>query len=134
MKLILLFLVLMLLNVLGCIEGKRGKLRRTTQTTKEALREQWAGFYVYYKSNTALLYQIKNDIKMVLPDDWGKVTSSEAMAECKIYKHTVLREVLGHNDELVGYLEFRIDDLASVVIVDEKTVRLYYEKFVIQGP
>ena len=134
MKLTLFFLVLMLLIVLGCIDGKRGKLKKTTWTTKEALRQQWTDYTVYYKSDTALLYQIKNKKKVILPDDWGKVTSAEMMGQSTIFEHTVLREILGNNDELIGYLEFRIDDQASVVIVDEKTIRLYYQRVVIQGP
>ena len=48
------------------------------------------------------------------------------MAKSKILDSTWVKEILGQNDELYGYLVHRYRDMAYVGILDENTVELSY--------
>jgi hypothetical protein len=54
------------------------------------------------------------------------VTSDEMKAKAKIFDNTTSAKILGHNQELYGYLIYRSADNVSVRIVDEQTVQLNY--------
>ncbi|WP_297766490.1 hypothetical protein [uncultured Muriicola sp.] len=46
---------------------------------------------------------------------------------------TWVKEIIGNNGEMLGYLVHRYEDLANVKIIDENTVQLYYHHVVTTG-
>jgi hypothetical protein len=98
----------------GCAGGNRGKLPRTTTPTAQELRDNWTEYSVHRwgRSRPAahktlvILYQLKNNTKIEFNRPWAAVTSAE--------------------DKLFGYMVHRARDQASVRIIDENTVKLFY--------
>ena len=121
-----LFLVLAIFSLIGCASGSRGKLKRVQQPTETELKQGWQNYTVYYRHNLAFVYKIKNDQKIILDKRWVAVSSEDMMAKSKILFSTWVKEILGQNDELYGYLVHRYQDQGYVGIVDENTVKLNY--------
>ena len=121
-----LLIVLVLFIFLGCASGPRGKLKRVQQPTENGLRQDWKEYTVYYRRNLAFIYKIKNDRKIILNNSWVKVSSEDMMAKSKILDSTWVREILGQNEEMFGYLVHRYRDMAYLGILDENTVELSY--------
>jgi regulatory protein YycI of two-component signal transduction system YycFG len=121
-----LFIVLVIFSLIGCAGGPRGKLKRVQQPTEAGLRQDWQNYTVYYRRNLAFIYKIKNDHKIILDNSWVEVSSEDMMAKSKILVSTWVKEILGQNDELYGYLVHRSADMTYVGILDENTVELKY--------
>ena len=64
--------------------------------------------------------------KILMDKQWVAVTAEEEKAKSKIMNAAISAEILGHNEELYGYLIYRSADRASVKIIDEQTVQLSY--------
>ena len=121
-----LFIVLVIFSLIGCAGGNRGTLKRVQKPTENELRQDWNEYTVYYRRNIALVYKITNDRKIILDNRWVKVSSEDMMAKSKIVDSTWVKEIIGNNDEMFGYLVHRYQDMANVTIIDENTVQLYY--------
>ena len=121
-----LFIVLVIFSLIGCAGGPRGKLKRVQQPTENGLHQDWKQYTVYYRRNLAFIYKIKNDRKIVLDNSWVEVSSEDMMAKSKISSSTWVKEILGQNDELYGYLVHRSADMTYVGILDENTIELKY--------
>ena len=121
-----LFIVLVIFSLIGCAGGNRGILKRVQKPTENGLRQDWKDYTVYYRRNLAFVYKIKNDRKIILDNSWVKILSEDMMAKSKILDSTWVKEIIGNNDEIFGYLVHRSADLANVKIIDENSVRLYY--------
>ena len=121
-----LFIVLVIFSLIGCAGGPRGKLKRVQQPTENGLHQDWKQYTVYYRRNLAFIYKIKNDRKIVLDNSWVEVSSEDMMAKSKILSSTWVKEILGQNDELYGYLVHRSADMTYVGILDENTIELKY--------
>ena len=121
-----LFIVLVIFSLIGCAGGNRGTLKRVQKPTEDGLRQDWKKYTVYYRRNLAFVYKIKDDRKIILDNSWVKVSSEDMMAKSKILDSTWVKEILGQNDELYGYLVHRYRDMAYVGILDENTVELKY--------
>ena len=114
--------------------GTRGNLKRLKTNKEGELRQTWKDYIVhkrnrgssFQKGFVAFVYKLKNDKKIILDDQWIEVTSDEMKAKGKIFDGTTSAEILGHNQELYGYLVYRSADNASVRIIDEQTVQLNY--------
>ena len=112
----------------------RGNLNRLKTNKEGELRQNWKDYTVYKRGRdrsfqpgfVAFVYKIKNDKKINLDSRWVKVTSDEMKAKAKIFSGTISAEILGHNQELYGYLIYRREDVVSVRIIDEQTVQLNY--------
>ena len=121
-----LFIVLVIFSLIGCAGGNRGKLKRVQQPTENGLHQDWKEYTVYYRRNLAFIYKIKNDRKIILDNSWVVVSSEDMMAKSKILGSTWVKEIIGNNDEMFGYLVHRSPDMAYVGILDENTVELKY--------
>jgi len=117
------------------IGGSRKNLKRLKVNKEPDLRINWKDYTVYkrgrdatsfQKGFAAFVYKIDDNKKIVLDDQWIAVTSDEMKAKAKIPEATLSAEILGHNEELYGYLIYRPADNVSVRIVDEQTVQLNY--------
>ena len=121
-----LFIVLVVLSLIGCASGTRGNLKRVQQPTGTELKQDWQNYTVYYRRSLAFVYKIKNDQKIVLDKRWVKISSEDMMAKAKILDSTWVKEIIGNNGEMFGYLVHRWADYSNVKIIDENTVQLYY--------
>jgi len=121
-----LFIILVIFCLSGCAAGNPGKLKRVQQPTETGLKQDWQNYTVYYRRNLAFIYKIKNDLKIILDNSWVEVSSEEMMAKSKIIVSTWVKEILGQNNELYGYLVHRSADMTYVRILDENTVELKY--------
>ena len=125
-KLFCLFIVLVVFSLNGCAGGNRGKLKRVQQPTENGLYQDWKQYTVYYRRNLAFIYKIKNDRKIILDNSWVEVSSEDMMAKSKILSSTWVKEILGQNDELYGFLVHRSADYVYLGILAENTVELKY--------
>ena len=135
-NLIIIALVL-IFGITACASGtggNRGNLKRLKTNKEGELRQSWKDYTVYkrgrdasfQKGFVAFVYKLKNDKKIILDSQWLEVTSDEMKAKAKIFDSTTSAEILGHNQELYGYLIYRSADNVSVRIIDEQTVELNY--------
>jgi len=119
-------IVLIFFSFLGCASGPRGKLKRIENPTETGLRQKWNEYTVYYRRNRALIFKTKNDSKIILDGSWIEVTSDNMMKNTKILSSTWVREIIGENEKMFGYLVHRGRDQAYAGIVDANTVKLSY--------
>ncbi len=73
-----------------------------------------------------MVYKLKDDQRIILDDRWVPVTTNEMVAGSKIRDTVWVKQILGQNDEMYGYLVHRSADNANVKIIDANTVQLYY--------
>ena len=82
--------------------------------------------------SNAVLSHLYINLRMIKKSYWivsGKkrqTTNDEMKAKAKIFDTTISAEILGHNEELYGYLIYRSADRANVKIIDEQTVKPNY--------
>ena len=121
-----LFIVLIVFSLFGCAAGNRGTLKRVQTPTENELRQDWKNYTVYYRRPLALVFKIKDDREIILNNTWIKVSSEDMMAKSEIKGSTWVKQIIGNNDEIFGYLVHLFTDLTNVKIIDENTVQLYY--------
>ena len=119
-------IVLVLFSFLGCASGPRGKLKRVENPTEEGLRQNWNEYTAYYRHDLALIFQLKNDSKIVLDGSWIEVTSDNMMKNARILSSPWVNEIIGENEKMFGYLVYSEKDNVFVGIVDANTVKLSY--------
>ena len=112
--------------IIGCAGGTRGKLKRVQKPTENELKQDWQNYTVYYRHNLAFVYKMKNGQKIIMDKRWVKVSSEDMMAKSEILDTTWVKEIIGNNDKMFGYLVHRSDDRTNIKIIDENTVQLYY--------
>ena len=122
-------------GISACGGGSRTNLKRLKTNKEGELRQSWKNYTVYKRNRpsssfqrgfVAFVYKLKNDKKILLDSQWKEVTNDEMKAKAKIFDTTISAEILGHNEELYGYLIYRSADRANVKIIDEQTVKLNY--------
>ena len=121
-----LLIVLVIFSLIGCASGPRGKLKRVENPTEEGLRQNWNEYTVYFRRNLALIFKLKNDSKIVLDGSWIEVTSDNMMKNTRILSSTLVKEIIGENEKMFGYLVHRDRDNVYCGIVDENTVKISY--------
>jgi hypothetical protein len=119
------FAILIIALIMGC-SGNRGILKRVQKPTEKELRQEWKQYTVYYRPHLALVFKIKDDRKIIFGKSWVKVSSEDMMAKTKILHSTWVKEIIGNNDYMYGYLVHRWADYSNVKIIDENTVQLSY--------
>ena len=126
-KLSCLFIAVVIFSLIGCAPRSRGKLKRVQSPTENGLSQVWKEYTVYYRRDVALVYKIINDDQTIILDNsWVKVSSEDMMAKSVILDSAWVKEIIGNNDRMFGYLVHRIDDRTNIKIIDENTVQLYY--------
>ena len=134
-KLSYLLIAFVIIAFYGCASGPWGELEIVEDPTEEGLRKNWNEYTVYYLRYLALAYKIKDDQKIILSDSWIEITSEGKMAEAEneITVSTWVKEILGSNQQMFGYLVHRDHDLPNVKIIDQNTVQLYYNRVATSG-
>jgi hypothetical protein len=118
-------------SLLGLFTKNRGKLRLLDYDKEDELRQNWRNYTVYKRVQSvytnAVLYKIKNEKKIIVPDDWKEVTTQAEIEKSEISYHTNSAEILGANEVLFGFIVYRSADRVRILVVDENTIRLYYQ-------
>jgi len=125
-----LFIALVIFCLIGCGGGNRGILKRVEKPAEKQLLQDWKEYKVYYRRHFALIYKIKDDRKIIFGNSWVKVSSEDMLAKSEIIDSTWVRQILGQNAQMLGYLVHRYQDSVYVEIIDENTVKLSY--FIVQ--
>ena len=128
-----LFIVLVNFSLIGCAGGNRGILNTVQKPTENELSQDWKEYTVFslrviQAHNLALLYKIKDDRRIILDSRWIEVSSEDKLANSTVWQSARVNEIIGNNDEIFGYLVQRSADNASVKIIDQNTVQLYYHR------
>jgi hypothetical protein len=119
---------------MGCAGKDRGTLNIVEKPTESELQQDWKDYTVFYLRNhgtfinLSLLYKIKDDRKIVLDSRWIEVSSEDTLANSIVSQSTWVNEIIGNNDEIFCYMVLRTGDHASVKIIDQNTVQLYYHR------
>jgi hypothetical protein len=142
----------MLAFIIGC-SGTYGKLKNQSandsKATQQELIDNWSDYDIWFKS-AVIVFDPKNDDKKILVgNNWGTVKDQEKWAEIvkantnshgnidpvwADYVMTGVREIWSPDNQLYGYVIHQIRDGVSVKVVDENTMRLYYDRARFGGP
>jgi hypothetical protein len=116
-----------LLIAAGC-SGRLAKIKEVDQPKEAELRANWKNFNTYCLRDYALLFQLKGDTTIQKESDWREVTSDEMAIRCASFsgRSSPVTELLGENGAIFGHIIYNRHDGVSAVIIDPKTIRLFY--------
>lgn len=123
----LLMVLVSLLTMASC-SIHLAEIRKVDLPKEEALRINWRNYHTYCLGSYAMLFELKGEKTIQKDDDWREVTSDQMASSCArflIYSSPVM-QLLGENDENFGYLIHNSHDGVSALIIDPKTIRLFY--------
>jgi hypothetical protein len=104
------------------------EIRKVDLPKEATLRIDWRNYHTYCLGNYAMLFELIGDKTIQKEDDWREVTSDQMASSCAnflIYSSPVM-QLLGENNENFGYLIYNSHDGVSALIIDPKTIRLFY--------
>ena len=139
-------------SIMGC-SGKSGKIKTQPKSeskiTQQELIDNWSDYTIWLKS-AAVVFDPKNDDRTILVSShWGTVNDQETWTEIvktnttsdgKIspvwadYSMTRVREIWGPDNQLYGFIIHQQRDLVNVRLVEENTLRLWYNRARFGGP
>jgi len=139
-------IILIVVFLMGCV-GPSGKLKTQSITdskvTLQELIDNWTEYDIWFQS-AVIVFDKKNDDKKLLVDGtWGTVKDQETwtgivnantMGDGSInpaganYTMTGVREVWSPDNHFYGYIIHEQPDSVSVRVVDENTMRVYYQR------
>jgi hypothetical protein len=123
----------------GCAtSGNWGKLRaeyRHGDMTIQKLVDNWQDYKILYaglsvKSPAAIMFDPKEDDKIVLGDKWMEVKTKKDVSDIVMWLRaetgfpSALYRILGPNDELFGYVYTGQFENIHIKVDDAKTLRL----------
>jgi hypothetical protein len=117
-----------LLLIWGCATGNFGKLQRVDTPTISQLRNSYGDYTVYYKQGAAVVFDIPDQKTITVPKDWVLVGNGTVASDIQIW-HSLnpVSAILGTDGSLYGYVVYARRDIVSVVQIDERTLRLFYQ-------
>jgi hypothetical protein len=146
------FVVMAFFYILGCAAdygSLKNQSKSESQATLEELGDNWSDYHIWFKS-AAIVFDPKNDDKEILVgSDWEKVEDQETWARIvkenttaegildplwANYPLTNVREIWSPDNELYGYVIHQRPDSVGVTMVDENTMRLFYNRARFGGP
>ncbi|MGB5749169.1 MAG: hypothetical protein WBM69_19465 [Desulfobacterales bacterium] len=127
------YLAILACSLFGCAEWNYRELGPEAEFTSTHLRQNFNDYNVYYRPDAGILYKIKNDKKIKLPGKWVEVAREEMVTDNTLFYLTGVREILGQNDELYGYIVYSYRDSAFIKIIDATTVEVIYNHQVQEG-
>jgi hypothetical protein len=123
----LLVVLISLFILVGC-SGPQAKIKEVEQPKEEELRANWKSYHTYCLRDYAILFQLKGDQTIQKENDWREVTSDETASRCASFfsRLSPVTELLGENGAIFGYIIYNRNDGVSALIIDPKTIRLFY--------
>ena len=144
---------LILVFIMGCKTGNYANLknqsRADSKITQQKLVDNWSDYHIWFKS-AVIVFDPKDDDKTILVgSNWGTVKDQETWTEMvkasttghgnlsplgASYNMTGVREIWSPDSQFYGYLIHQQRDLVSVRVIDENTMRLFYNRARFGGP
>ena len=127
----LLFRLLMVaasLFIVAACSGPLAEIRKVDLPKEEELRANWRDYHTYCLGNYAMLLQLKGEKSIQMDNDWREVTSDQMASSCASFltDSSPVMELLGENEEKFGYVIYNYNDQVWAIIIDPKTIRLFY--------
>ncbi len=114
-----------------------------SKVTQKKLINNWSDYDIWFKSAVIVFDPKNNDRKILVGSNWGTVKDQETWtgivkanttSQGNIspvwanYSMTGVREIWGPDNQFYGYIIHQQGDLVSARVVDENTMRLYYNR------
>jgi hypothetical protein len=144
--------ILIFIFIMGCsgtyanIKNQSGDESKVTQ---KKLIDNWSDYDIWFKSAVIVFDPKNDDRKILVGSNWGTVKDQETWTGIvkanttsqgnispvwASYSMTGVREIWGPDNQLYGYIIHQQRDLVSARVVDENTMRLYYNRANFGGP
>jgi hypothetical protein len=137
---------------MGC-SGTYGKFKTQSQSdskiTQQELINNWSDYDIRFRSAVIVFDPKNDDRKILVGGNWGTVKDQETWTGIvkanttsqgnvspvwASYSMTGVREIWGPDNQLYGFIIHQQRDLVSVKLVDENTLRLWYNRASFGGP
>ena len=139
--------------VMGC-SGSYGKIKTQSKNeskiTQQKLIDNWSDYIIWLRTTVVVFDPKNDDRKILVGSNWGTVKNQEAWTQIvkanttgqgnvspvwANYAMTRVREIRSpDNQQLFGYIIHQQRDLLSARLVDENTMRLFYNRANFGGP
>ncbi len=147
-------IIIIFICIMGCAGGDYAKIKTQSadesKVTQQHLIENWSNYTIWLRS-TVVVFDPKNDNREILvgsrwgtvndQQTWDQIVNANTTAQGTIspmwadYRMTRFREIRSpDNQKLFGYVIHQQRDLVSARVVDEDTVRLFYNRARFGGP
>jgi hypothetical protein len=145
--------ILIFAFVMGCKTGNYAKLknqsRADSRVTQQKLIDNWSDYHIWFRSAVIVFDPKDDDKKILVGSNWGTVNDKETWADMikanttshgnispvgASYSMTGVREIWSRDSQFYGYVIHQQGDLVSVRVVDENTMRLFYNRARFGGP
>ncbi len=147
-------IILICMVIIGCATGNYAKIKTQTasesKVTQQHLIDSWSDYTIWLRS-TVVVFDPKNDNREILvgsrwgtvndQQTWDQIVNTNTTAQGTVspmwadYHMTRFREIRSpDNQKLFGYIIHQQHDLVSARVVDENTVRLFYNRARFGGP
>lgn len=121
-----------------------------SKVTQQELIDNWSEYTIWLRSTVVVFDPKNDDRKIVVGSNWGtvndqstwdEIVNANTTAEGNIspvwanYAMTRVREIRSPDaQQLFGYIIHQQGDLVSARLIDEKTMRLFYNRASFGGP
>jgi hypothetical protein len=146
---IVILIVALVMGCSGTYANIKNQSGAESKVTQKKLIDNWSDYDISFMS-AVIVFDPKNDDKKILVgSNWGTVKDQETWTEIvkanttsqgnispvwASYSMTGVREIWGPDNQLYGYIIHQQGDLVSARVVDENTMRLYYNRANFGGP
>jgi hypothetical protein len=137
--------ILIFAFIMGC--SGYGKIKTQSKSeskiTQQELVDNWSDYNIWLKS-AAIVFDPKNDDRKILvgggwgtvkdQETWTGIVKANTTSDGNVspmwanYSMTGVREIWGPDNQLYGFILHQQRDLVSVKLVDENTLRLWYNR------
>ena len=146
-------MILVFFALTGCA-GDNARIKTLpadeSKVTQQELIDNWSEYTIWLRSTVVVFDPKNDDRKIVVGSNWGtvndqatweEIVNANTTAEGNItpvwanYAMTRVREIRSPDaQQLFGYIIHQQGDLVSARLIDEKTMRLFYNRASFGGP
>ena len=148
--------ILIFIFIVGCL-GTSGKLKTQSESeskvTQQEMIDNWSNYDIWYRE-AVLVFAPKNDDRKILlggkrgwwwgvikdQETWTKFVKANMTSQGEFspvgtdYSMTRVREIWGPDNQLYGFIIHQQMDIVNAKLVDENTLRLWFNHARIGGP
>ena len=146
---IAILIVALIMGCSGTYANIKNQSKDESKVTQKKLIDNWSDYDIWFMS-AVIVFDPKNDDKKILVgSNWGTVKDQETWTQIvkanttsqgnispmwASYSMTGVREIWSRDSQFYGYVIHQQGDLVSVRVVDENTMRLFYNRARFGGP
>jgi hypothetical protein len=146
---IAILIVALIMGCSGTYANIKNQSKDESKVTQKKLIDNWSDYDIWFKSAVIVFDPKNDDRKILVGSNWGTVKDQETWTGIvkanttsqgnispvwASYSMTGVREIWGPDNQLYGYIIHQQRDLVSARVVDENTMRLYYNRANFGGP